>query len=399
MVPGASVASGSASVALTSWGVGRLRDVPLSGNAMIGEAGCKPIREISYSAFAGRIGERVSSERTPLDGSLELTFRCNLRCAHCFVNAPCGDRHVRAQELTTAEIRRITDEVVDRGCLWMLLTGGEPLLRPDLREVYLHMKRRGLLVTLFTNGTAITARIADLLAEWPPLVVEVSIYGSSPDVYERVTGVPRSFRRCIRGIELLLERKVRMRLKTVPTTLNYTDMDGMRALAAEYGLDFEWDPLVNCRVDGSSKPAGVRLRPGQILALEQGDPKRATAFRLEFGKASRVEARADLITCGAYLHAFHIDPYGHLVPCMLLREPAYSLREGSFREGWDTQFPAMRKRARTKAMVCDACGLHSACDQCAGWALLETGDPEDRVPFLCDLTSFRARIFGSAPRT
>jgi radical SAM protein with 4Fe4S-binding SPASM domain len=361
---------------------------------MIGEAGCKAIPEISYSAFAGRIGERVSSERTPLDGSLELTFRCNLRCAHCYVSEPSGDRRMKAQELTAAEIRRITDEVVDRGCLWMLLTGGEPLLRPDLREIYLHMKHRGLLVTLFTNGTAITPRMADLLAEWPPLVVEVSVYGSSPDVYERVTGVAGSFRRCIRGIELLLDRKVRMRLKTVPTTLNYTDMDGMRALAADYGLDFEWDPLVNCRVDGSPKPAVVRLRPEQILALEQADPKRAAGFRLEFGKASRVDPRADLITCGAYLHGFHIDPYGHLAPCMLLREPAYSLREGSFREGWDTHFPAMRKRARTRAMLCDACDAHSACDQCVGWALLETGDPEARVPFLCILTSLRASTFG-----
>ena len=63
------------------------------------------------------------------------------------------------------------------------------------------------------------------MAEWPPLVVEVSIYGSTPEVYERVTGVPGSFRRCIRGIELLLDRQVRLRLKTVPTTLNMTDME------------------------------------------------------------------------------------------------------------------------------------------------------------------------------
>lgn len=363
---------------------------------MHGVARCTTIPEISYSAFAGRIGNRASAERTPLDGSLELTFRCNLRCAHCYVNEPCGDRRVKEQELTAVEIRRITDEVVDRGCLWMLLTGGEPLLRPDLPEIYLHMKRRGLLVTLFTNGTAITPRFADLLAEWPPLVVEVSIYGSSAEVYERVTGVPASFRRCVRGIELLLDRKVRLRLKTVPTGLNHADMDGMRALAAGYGLEFEWDPLVNCRVDGLSNPACVRLRPEQILSLEQRDPERAAAFRLEFGKASRVAPRSDLITCGAYLHAFHIDPYGRLAPCMLLRQPVYDMRRGSFREGWDVHFPAMRRQARTKAIPCDACELHTACDQCAGWALLETGDPEGRVPFLCNLTMLRAHAFGPA---
>ena len=358
------------------------------------ETACQAVPHLSYSAFAGRIGSRVSADRIPLDGSLEVTFRCNLRCAHCFVNEPGGDRRLQRQELTAAEIRRLTDEVVDRGCLWMLLTGGEPLLRSDIREIYLHMKRRGLLVTLFTNGTAVTPRLADLLAEWPPLVVEVSIYGSTPEVYERVTGVPGSFRRCLRGIELLLDRQVRLRLKTVPTTLNHADMDGMRALAAGYGLEFQWDPLVNCRLDGAAGPAGVRLSPEQVLALEAREEKRAAAYRLEFAKASRVDARAELITCGAYLHSFHIDPYGRLVPCMLLREPAYDLRQGTFREGWDEHFPAMRRQARTKAMPCDTCDLHSACDQCVGWAALETGDPEARVPFLCDLANLRAGAFG-----
>jgi radical SAM protein with 4Fe4S-binding SPASM domain len=176
------------------------------------------------------------------------------------------------------------------------------------------------------------------------------------------------------------------------------DMDGMRALAAGYGLDFEWDPLVNCRLDGSDRPAGARLRPEQILTLEQRDSKRAKDFRLEFEKASRVEPRDDLVTCGAYLHAFHIDPYGRMAPCMLLREPAYDLRKGSFREGWDTHFPEMRKRTRTKAIACDVCDLHSVCDHCVGWAHLETGDPESRVPFLCELTSLRAGAFGSAPQ-
>ncbi len=361
---------------------------------MTAQAGCTTIPDISYSAFAHRIGTRISEDRTPLDGSLELTFRCNLRCAHCYVNDPLDRRDAEARELTTAEIRRITDEVVDRGCLWMLLTGGEPLLRPDFCDIYLHMKRRGLLVTLFTNGTTVTPCIADFLADWPPLVVEVSIYGSSAEVYERATGAPGSFRQCLHGIELLLDRKVRMRLKTIPTALNYVDMDGMRALAAGYGLDFEWDPLVSCRVDGTPGPAAVRLRPEQVVALEQGDPKRAAAFRLEFARASRAEPRADPITCGAYLHAFHIDPYGRLVPCMLLRQPAFDLRAGSFREGWDEHFPAMRRRMRRTTMACDACRLSSACDQCVGWARVETGDPETPVPFLCEVTAVRAAAFG-----
>ena len=364
---------------------------------MSDRAACGGVPQISYSAFAERIGERVSAERTPLDGSIELTFRCNLRCAHCYVNEPSGDLRAKRRELTTAEILRITDEVVDLGCLWMLLTGGEVFLRPDFAEIYLHMKKRGLLVTVFTNGTMITPRIADLLAEWPPLVVEITIYGSTPAVYERVTDIPDSYRRCIRGIELLLDRKVRMRLKTVPMTLNCGDVGNMRSLAASYGLDFHWDPLVNSRADGSRKPAEVRLRPEQIVALEKQEPKRVAGYEKEFQERAYAEPRPDLITCGAYLHSFHIDPYGNLLPCMLVRWPAFNLREGSFRQGWYEFFPAMRSRLRTKGLPCDTCQFNAVCDWCVGWAQLETGDPEGKVPFLCDVTHARAHAFGPRP--
>jgi radical SAM protein with 4Fe4S-binding SPASM domain len=352
---------------------------------------------ISYSVFAERIGPRISAERTPLEGSLELTFRCNLRCAHCYVNEPSGDLRARRQELTAAEIGRITDEVVDLGCLWMLLTGGEPLLRSDFTGIYLHMKRKGLLVGLFTNGSLITPRIADLLAEWPPADLEISIYGSTQTVHEGVTGVPGSYRRCLRGIELLLDRKLRLRLKTIPMTLNCADMEGMRALAKGYRLEFRWDPLVNCRVDGASDPKALRLRADQIVALDQQDPKRVAEFRKEFAKEELAGPSPDLFNCNAYRHGFHIDPYGNLLPCMMVRWPAYSLREGSFRQGWYDTFPAMRNRRRTKSLPCDTCRLAPACDYCVGWAQVETGDPQGHVPFLCEVAHARAEAFRSTP--
>ncbi len=359
---------------------------------------CSPlasIRQVSYAAFTDRIESCASPERIPLEGSLELTFRCNFHCAHCYVNKPCGDMRAKRQELTTAEIEGISDEVVDLGCLWMLLTGGEPLLRPDFPDIYLRMKRKGLLVGLFTNGSLITPRIADLLAEWPPVELEISIYGSTKTVHERITGIPGSYRHCIRGIELLLTRKLRLRLKTVPTTLNYADMEGMRTLATAYGVEFRWDPLVNCRVDGTGNPRALRLSADQIVALDKQDPKRAAEYRKAFTQTGSTGPRPDLFNCNAYRHSFHIDPYGNLLPCMMVRWPAYSLREGSFRQGWREAFPAMRNRGRIRSLPCDTCRLDAACDHCVGWAQVETGDPEGTVPFLCAIAQARAEAFAS----
>jgi radical SAM protein with 4Fe4S-binding SPASM domain len=356
---------------------------------------CGERSRLTYADFGARIAEHVSRERTPLEGSLELTFRCNLRCAHCYVNEPSGNETARQQELTAAEIARFIDEATDLGCLWMLLTGGEPLLRPDFPAIYVAMKRKGLLLTLFTNATLLTPNLADLLAEWPPIMIEVGVYGSTETVYEHVTGVAGSFQRCIRGIDLLRERNIRFRLKTVPLTLNFEDMLGMRSLATAYGVELLWDPLVNCRIDGNARRTAIRLSPDQIVALEKTDPRRAAYFASEFGRSAVPEERSELFTCGAYLHTFHVDPYGHLFPCMMVRQPAYDLRKGRFRQGWDEFFPAMRKRVRTKASACDACRLSAACDQCVGWAAMETGDPERPVPYLCAVSQARSAAFGS----
>ncbi|MGB3904717.1 MAG: radical SAM protein, partial [Anaerolineae bacterium] len=163
---------------------------------------CPHIPKTSYAEFSNRLHDKLGGKRVPIAGSLELTFRCNLRCVHCYL----GDTRAGIpgkQELTYAEIRDLLDQIVDEGCLWLLLTGGEPLVRPDFLDIYTYAKQKGLLVTLFTNGTLITPQIADYLQQWRPFVVEISLYGRTKETYEKVTGVPGSYERCMRGIQLL----------------------------------------------------------------------------------------------------------------------------------------------------------------------------------------------------
>ena len=113
------------------------------------------------------------SRRLPLDATVETTFRCNLRCVHCYVNEPARDPAARARELSTDRLLRLVDEVVAEGCLEVLFTGGEVLLRPDFPEVYLHAVRRGLRVTVFTNGTLVTDKVADLFEAYRPACIEI----------------------------------------------------------------------------------------------------------------------------------------------------------------------------------------------------------------------------------
>ena len=109
---------------------------------------------------------------------------------------------------------------MDEGCRWLLLTGGEPFLRPDFLDIYTNANKKGLLLTLFTNGTLLTPRSADLLAERRPFAIEITLYGATQQTYERITGIPGSYARCRRGIDLLLERNLPLKLKTMVMTLN-----------------------------------------------------------------------------------------------------------------------------------------------------------------------------------
>src|SRR4051812_31117124 len=114
-------------------------------------------------AGPGKQGPRASAlytrsiaERIPILGGLELTFRCNLACIHCYVNLPPADRAEARRERTTDEWFAIIDQVAEAGCLWLTLTGGEPLLRPDFCDIYRHAHKRGLLLSVYTNATLIT---------------------------------------------------------------------------------------------------------------------------------------------------------------------------------------------------------------------------------------------------
>src|SRR6185503_14498755 len=124
----------------------------------------------------------------PLSGTIEVTRRCPLTCLHCYNNLPMTDTASRARELTCQEHCRLLDELADAGCLWLLYTGGEIFARHDFFEIYQYAKKKGFLITLFTNGTLITERVADMLVQWRPFSIEITLYGYTRQTYERLTG-------------------------------------------------------------------------------------------------------------------------------------------------------------------------------------------------------------------
>jgi radical SAM protein with 4Fe4S-binding SPASM domain len=356
---------------------------------------CPYVPVTSYGEFSERLHQKTGGRRIPVTGSIEVTARCNLRCAHCFINLPAGDIEAQRRELTSTQFMSIIDQITEEGCLWLLLTGGEPFLRPDFLDIYLHAKRRGLMITIFTNGTAITPGTADVLAEWRPFAVEISLYGATRQTYERITGVTGSYDRCMRGIELLLHRDIPVKLKTMVMTLNRHELQDINAYADGLGVAFRFDPILNLRRDGTTAPATLRLRPEEVVELDLNDPKRLKSWHDFCDRFSGPPPRPDyLYQCGAALSTFHIDPYGQLSPCLMARKPAFDLPRGTFHEGWHQFLASARQQKWTKHTPCRHCELIALCGQCPGWAQVEHGDQEAPVDYLCAIAHARAEAFG-----
>jgi len=356
------------------------------------------VPEIPLSQLLEEAG--AYARRTPLEGTLETTFRCNLACVHCYVNQPAGSRAEREKELALERLKELIDEFAAEGCLDLLLTGGEVLLRPDFPELYLYAVRAGLRVTVFTNGTLVSDRIAELFAEYHPACVEISLYGMTRETYERVTRVSGSFDRCLAGIRKLHARGVPLKLKTMVLSWNAHEVAAMRGFAEELGLDFRHDSLLNPRVDcGANRNPELQVGAEKAVALDLDDPALRAAYEQSFREAVAAgpSSSEEVYTCGAGQMGFTVDPYGRLQLCQLSRKASFDLREQSFARGWHEFLPAARSRRWQTDAVCRRCSLRPVCGNCPGAAEMELGDAEARIVHFCEITHLRAHaLLGEA---
>lgn len=357
-----------------------------------------PCDEVGYNEYFTKLAEKIGNERAPFVGIIELTERCNLRCRHCYIHNPARDQEVRSKELTTQQWFRIFDELADAGCLWMTWTGGEILLRQDFVDLYRYAKAKGFLIVLFTNGTLLTDELVALFRDWYPHYVEITLYGASAETYESVTGVWGAFEHCISSIEALREADVPLRLKTVVMTLNRHDLQAMYDYATGLGLEFRHDGVLRPTFYGRDI-RDLRLSPEEVVSLDFVRPDAASTFvtayerALDVAEANQSSGRR-LYNCGAGFRSFHVDPYGQLTACHMMRAPSYDLTAGTFEEGWDSFLEAVRATTVSKDFACLDCELVGLCQRCAAFSLQENDDPESAVAYTCAIARLRAEQLG-----
>lgn len=337
---------------------------------------------------------------------LELTARCNSNCRHCYINLPVNDRHAKDKELTIGQIERIADEAVSLGALWCLITGGEPLLRKDFSEIYLSLKKKGLLVSVFTNATLITKKHIWLFKRYPPRDIEVTVYGVTQDTYERITQTPGSFKRFMRGLNLLLKNDIKIRLKTMALCSNVNELPKIASFCRKLTKDyFRFDPILHLRYDLSSAQnkaiKSERLSPLEIATVEQADSERFHALQKACDKlinpAFAHKICDHLFHCSAGNGNFSIsyDGFFRLCPSLWHPDCIYDLKKGSLAEAWHTFAPAvqdMRSNRKEFLTKCHTCPIVNLCLWCPAQAHLETRTLDAPVEYFCEVAHARAKM-------
>lgn len=344
--------------------------------------------------FIREFNRKAEDRRIPVSGSIDLTRCCNLRCVHCYI-----DRQVSADvqdEMDTARILSIIDEIVDAGCLYLLLTGGEPLLRQDFPEIYRHAKKKGLLVTVFSNGTLVDDEVTDLFRAWPPRDVEISLYGATKKTYEDITGVAGSYERCLAGIRSLLAAGVHVRLKTILMSLNRAEFDDMENMAREFGVKFRFDAAIFPRLSGDKTPLGLRVPPEDAVEKELSDGERLRQWKQYFLRSRQKLPGDRLYNCGAGMTGFHIDPHGSLQPCIMAAHIRYDLSRGDFLSGWRGEMSGVRLRKAGRLYRCNDCDKVHLCGACPPFFKLENGAEDICSEYLCAMGGHRLEYLKNA---
>ena len=331
-------------------------------------------------ALIGHVQSWAYKNFVPLNASIELTLRCNIRCLHCYnfdrdEPRPACDK----PELSTAEILRVMDELRAAGCLFLLLTGGEALSHPDIFRFLAHARTLNLTVQLLTNGTMLKPGVAARLATYENLLgVSVSVYGATAEVHDSITQMPGSFRRTWDGIGRLRHLGVAVRLKFIVMKQNAHEVEAMRATADARALPYLMDLTITSRHDGTHGSLETRLDRKTLEELYRGP-------LYDLGIRTPQQHTDETFPCNCARGNVGITSTGDVVPCVSVPWTAGNVREQPFAEIWKSSpvFQQIRGLKIADYAHCAPCEHQGYCRRNRGAALTASGSYTGVDPFVC----------------
>ena len=336
----------------------------------------------------------AAEKKVPLYGVLELLPVCNLNCDMCYVRMSREEMEQVGRLCTIEEWTKVAEDMMKAGTLFVLLTGGEPLLYPHFRELYQKLRGLGMIVTINTNGTLIDEEWADFFAENKPRRINITLYGASNETYERLCHYPGGFDKAVNGIRLLQERNIDVKVNGSLAKANVEDrikiIEIGESLDAPVRIDTYMYPSVRER--GHAYNDQARLDPEmaakarvEVLRREMGEDVFAEYRRLRLDEAYNTPEGEGIPGRSSFV----VNWQGEMRSCVVLDRPSISLRKVEFEEAWKRTVEGTES-LRT-ASICNSCKLRKVCNTCAAAAIAETGKADGVPEYLCRYTEATVR--------
>jgi radical SAM protein with 4Fe4S-binding SPASM domain len=303
----------------------------------------------------------------PLSVQLDLTYRCNERCVHCYLD------HDDHGEMTTTEIKELLDQMADAGVFYLTVSGGEIMMRRDFFEILEHARLRTFCIKLKTNGVLIRKKEAQRLRELGVESVQISIYSHRPEVHDAITKMPGSFRQSIEAVRLLRKHRIHVDMANVLMIHNVHDYDGVKAFAAELGSQFIIDPTITPMMDGDRSILSLNVDEDTLREVFHNE---ALAGNVEeFCAVPQGPGQEELnsLPCSAGHTACYVSPYGDVYPCVQFPLPCGNVRRTKFIDIWrhSPKLNEVRSIRLRDMPACSQCLHGGTCTRCPGLAFLE----------------------------
>jgi radical SAM protein with 4Fe4S-binding SPASM domain len=321
------------------------------------------------SGLMHELGAKALKLGIPLSVQLDLTYRCNERCVHCYLD------HDDHGEMTTPEIKDLLDQLAAAGVLFLILSGGEIFLRKDLFDIVEYARKLTFSVKLKTNAVMIRKARARRIAALGVASVQISLYSHRAEVHDAITKLSGSFKHTIEGARLLRENGVRVIFANVLMKHNVDDYAEVQALAAGLGVEYSVDPTITPMMDGDRSILGLNMAPEDLELVFRDSTLVGNAEEFcapPSGPLAEADA-LDSLPCSAGHTACYVSPYGDLYPCVQFPLPSGNVRTSRFLDIWQNSDALKEVRAITMAGLqgCSSCVHGGSCSRCPGLAYTE----------------------------
>ena len=341
---------------------------------------------------------KASITKTPINGTFELSPLCNMDCKMCYIKMSKEKQESISRLRTKEEWIELAQKAKEKGMLFLLLTGGEPFLVKDFKELYIELHKMGFCISINSNGTMIDEDVIEWLKHYPPMRINMTLYGASDETYERLCNNPKGFTQVTKALSLLKENNIQVKLNCSVTPYNKDDLKEIISFAEEHDLivqatSYMFPPL---RKDETKIGQNDRFTAEDAALYEAYISAYSNGFDrfkeyIESGQLALYDAdddcgvvEGDHMRCRAGITSFWMTWEGKMLPCGMIPDEGLDPWKVGFDEAWEN---AKNIVSEIKLPVkCAGCGKKDECRACAAMVYTETGT-YDKVPqYRCEMT-------------